>query len=427
MSNDIAAVYADGWSRIVATMIRLTGDWSLAEECTQEAFTTAVRVWPETGTPDQPLAWLTTVARRTAIDRMRRAVVERAKLQEVAMKPAPWTVDSEIPDDRLELMFTCCHPALNVEAQVALTLRGVAGMSTAEIARAFLVPEKTMGQRIFRAKQRIKQAGIPFRVPPGHLLPERLSAVLHVLYLLFNEGYSGAGGQSHSGGHSDSGGHSGGGELCREAIRIGRTLADLMPDEPEVLGLLALMLVQEARRASRVGADGTLLTLDSQDRARWDRTLISEGAALCERALRRGKAGPFQLQAAIAVCHATADTVDETDWPQIAGLYTHLRRVTPSPVVDLNRAVAVAMASGPEAGLALVDAIDGLDGYHLLHATRADLLRRAGRDDEAAGSWRRALDLAPTEAERRLLSDRLAASQRSEPRTEPPTVPRPAG
>jgi RNA polymerase sigma-70 factor (ECF subfamily) len=409
MSNDIAAVYADGWSRIVATMIRLTGDWSLAEECAQEAFTTALRVWPESGTPDQPIAWLTTVARRTAIDRVRRAAVERAKLQEVAREPGPWTVDSEIPDDRLELMFTCCHPALNVEAQVALTLRGVAGMSTAEIARAFLVPEKTMGQRIFRAKQRIKQAGIPFRVPPGHLLPERVSAVLHVLYLLFNEGYSGSG------------------DLCGEAIRIGRTLAVLMPDEPEALGLLALMLVQDARRASRTGADGTLLTLDEQDRDRWDRQRIEEGAALCERALRRGRAGPFQLQAAIAVCHATANSVDETDWPQIAGLYEHLRRVTPGPVVDLNRAVAVAMAAGPEAGLALVDTIDGLDGYHLLHATRADLLRRAGRDDEAAGSWRRALDLAPTEAERRLLSERLAASRRSGPRTGPPTVPRPAG
>ncbi|WP_433795806.1 RNA polymerase sigma factor [Actinoplanes sp. CA-252034] len=464
MSNDIAAVYADGWSRIVATMIRLTGDWSLAEECTQEAFATALRVWPETGTPDQPLAWLTTVARRTAIDRVRRASVERAKLREVAMEPAPWTVDSEIPDDRLELMFTCCHPALNVEAQVALTLRGVAGMSTAEIARAFLVPEKTMGQRLFRAKQRIRQAGIPFRVPPGHLLPERLSAVLHVLYLLFNEGYSGPSRREGAGTPhlsepdstphlSESGtphlskagtphregagrprrdggaetGPGGNGDLCREAIRIGRTLAGLMPDEPEALGLLALMLVQDARRAGRIGADGTLLTLDDQDRSRWDRDRIEEGAALCERALRRGRAGAFQLQAAIAVCHATAVGVDETDWPQIAGLYDHLRRVAPSPVVDLNRAVAVAMADGPEAGLGLVDAIDGLDGYHLLHATRADLLRRAGRDDEAAGSWRRALELAPTEAERRLLTDRLAASQRTGPRTGPPTVPRPGG
>jgi RNA polymerase sigma-70 factor (ECF subfamily) len=390
MSNDIAAVYADGWGRIVATMIRLTGDWSLAEECAQEAFATALRVWPETGTPDQPIAWLTTVARRTAIDRARRATVERAKLREVAVEPEPpYASDSEIPDERLELMFTCCHPALGVEAQVALTLRSVAGMSTAEIARAFLLPEKTMGQRIFRAKQRIRHAGIPFRVPPAHLLPERLSTVLHVLYLLFNEGYSGDG------------------ELCREAIRIGRALAALMPDEPEALGLLALMLVQDARRAARTSAGGTLLTLDEQDRTRWDRERIDEGAALCERALRRGRAGPFQLQAAIAICHATAPGMDDTDWAQIAGLYDHLRRVAPGPVVDLNRAVAVAMAAGPEAGLALIDTIDGLDGYHLWHATRADLLRRAGRDDEAAGSWQRALDLAPTEAERRLLIDRL--------------------
>ncbi|MFC4072587.1 RNA polymerase sigma factor [Actinoplanes subglobosus] len=392
MSNDIAAAYADGWGRIVATMIRLTGDWSLAEECAQEAFATALRVWPESGTPDQPIAWLTTVARRTAIDRVRRAAVERAKLREVAMEPEPpYSIDAEIPDERLELMFTCCHPALSEEAQVALTLRSVAGMSTAEIARAFLVPEKTMGQRIFRAKQRIRHAGIPFRVPPAHLLPERLSTVLHVLYLLFNEGYSGDG------------------ELCREAIRIGRTLVTLMPDEPEALGLLALMLVQDARREARTSADGTLLTLGDQDRARWDRELIEEGATLCERALRRGRAGPFQLQAAIAVCHATARSLDETDWPQIAGLYDHLRRVAPGPVVDLNRAVAVAMATGPEAGLALIDTIDGLDAYHLLHATRADLLCRAGRDDEAAGSWQRALDLAPTEAERRLILERLAA------------------
>lgn len=406
MSSDIAAIYADGWSRIVATMIRFTGDWELAEECTQDAFTAALRSWPEAGTPDQPLAWLTTVARRTAIDRIRRATVERAKLREVAREPTPWTVDSTIPDDRLELMFTCCHPALGVEAQVALTLRAVAGMSTAEIARAFLVPEKTMGQRLSRAKQRIKQTGIPFRVPASHLLPKRLSAVLHVLYLLFNEGYSGPG------------------ELCREAIRIGRTLAGLMPDEPETLGLLALMLVQDARRAGRIGSDGTLLPMADQDRTRWDQARIAAGAALCEQALRQGRAGAFQLQAAIAVCHATASSVDEADWPQIAGLYDHLRRIAPSPVVDLNRAVAVAMASGPEAGLALVDTIEGLDGYHLLHATRADLLRRAGRDDEAAGPSRRALDLAPTEAERRLLSERLAAAQQTVPRTAPPAAPR---
>ncbi|MDI6102400.1 RNA polymerase sigma factor [Actinoplanes sp. NEAU-A12] len=411
MNRQLAEAYADGWSRIVATMVRLTGDWSLAEDCTQEAFAEALRVWPAGGVPDQPLAWLTTAARRRAIDRLRRAGMERAKLREVAMEPVPppYVTDSDIPDDRLELMFTCCHPALSTEAQVALTLRSVGGMSTAEIARAFLVSEKTMGQRLFRAKQRIRHAGIPFRVPPPHLLPERLSAVLHVLYLLFNEGYSGQG------------------RLCEEALRITRVLADLMPDEPEALGLLALMLVQDARRASRIGAGGALVSLQDQDRSRWDRARIAEGAALCERALRQGRAGPLQLQAAIAVCHATADGLDDTDWPQIVGLYTHLQKVAPSPVVDLNRAVAVAMASGPQEGLALVGAIDGLDGHHLLHATRADLLRRAGRHAEAAEGYRRALELAPTEAERRLLSDRLAASQRTGPRTGPPSGPPPAG
>jgi RNA polymerase sigma-70 factor (ECF subfamily) len=413
MEDLIAAIYADGWSRIVATMIRFTGgDWDLAEECAQDAFAQALRVWPADGAPDQPLAWLTTVARRRALDRIRRAGVEREKLREVAMEPAPppYTGDAEIPDERLELMFTCCHPALNTEAQVALTLRSVAGMSTAEIARAFLVPEKTLGQRLFRAKQRIRQAGIPFRVPPGHLLPERLSAVLHVLYLLFNEGWSGRE------------------QLSGEAIRICRTLVELMPDEPEALGLLALMLLQDARRDARVSADGTSLTLEEQDRTRWDRQRIDEGAALVERALRRGRAGPFQLQAAIAACHATAPSLDETDWPQIAGLYDLLRRVAPGPVVELNRAVAVAMASGPEAGLALLDTIDGLDGYHLLHATRAELLSRAGRGaEEAAVSLRRALELAPTEAERRLLSDRSAAARRSGPRAAPISGPPAAG
>jgi RNA polymerase sigma-70 factor (ECF subfamily) len=412
MDDAVAEIYADGWSRIVATMIRFTGgDWDLAEECAQDAFAQALRVWPADGVPDQPLAWLTTVARRRALDRIRRAGVEREKLREVAMEPVPppYAGDADIPDERLELMFTCCHPALNTEAQVALTLRSVAGMSTAEIARAFLVPEKTLGQRLFRAKQRIKQAGIPFRVPPGHLLPERLSAVLHVLYLLFNEGWSGRE------------------QLCREAIRISRTLAALMPDEPEALGLLALMLLQDARREARTGVDGSLLTLEQQDRSRWDRRRIDEGAALVERALRRGRAGPFQLQAAIAACHATAPGPDETDWPQIVGLYDLLRAVAPGPVIELNRAVAVAMVSGPEAGLALVDTIDGLDGYHLLHATRAELLVRAGRGGEATESLDRARELAPTEAERRLLSERSAASRRTGPRTGPLSGPPPAG
>ena len=399
MKDRIAGIYADGWSRIVATMIRFTGgDWDLAEECAQDAFAQALEKWPGSGAPDQPLAWLTTTARHRAIDRMRRASTEAAKLREVAAmepEPPPYPSDSAIPDERLELMFTCCHPSLSLDAQVALTLRSLAGLSTAEIARAFLVPERTMGQRLFRAKQKVAHAGIPFRVPPAHLLPERLPAVLHVLYLLFNEGY----------------GDPRKARLCRDAIRLARVLAELMPDEPEAQGMLALMLLHDARRPARTDAAGDLVTLDDQDRARWDRAQIAEGAAICERALRRRRAGPFQLQAAIAACHATAPVADRTDWPQIVGLYTQLARIAPSPVVELNRAVAIGMADGPEAALPLVDAIAAtgqLDDYYLLHATRADLLRRAGRMAEATDSYRAALALAPTEAERRYLRNRSA-------------------
>ncbi|MBW6440064.1 sigma-70 family RNA polymerase sigma factor [Actinoplanes hulinensis] len=377
-------------------MIRFTGgDWNLAEECAQDAFTQALRKWPADGVPDQPLAWLTTTARRRAIDLIRREALEAAKLPEVAMaEPAPYPDDSDIPDERLELMFTCCHPALNLEAQVALILRCLAGLSTAEIARAFLLPEKTMGQRLFRAKQRIRNAGIPFRVPPAHLLPERLPAVLHVLYLLFNEGYTDPVRA----------------RLCAEAIRVARVLAALMPDEPEALGLLSLMLLHDARRAARRDPAGDPVILTDQDRALWDRRSIDEGADLCERALRRGRAGPFQVQAAIAACHATAPTAEETDWAQIVALYDHLARLEPSPVVELNRAVAVSMASGASAALPLVLALaetGRLDDYHLLHATLADLLRRTGRLTEAAESYRRAADLAPTEAERRFLTTRM--------------------
>ena len=396
----VAQIYADGWSRIVATMIRFTGgNWDLAEECAQDAFTQALRTWPEDGVPRQPLAWLTTVARNRALDRMRRASAEAEKLRQVAREPvpSPYTSDSEIPDERLELMFTCCHPALRLDAQVALTLRALAGLSTAEIARAFLVSERTMGQRLFRAKQKVAHAVIPFRVPPAHLLPERLPAVLHVLYLLFNQGY----------GDPDDPVR-----LGREAIRLARVLNSLMPDEPEAQGLLALMLLQEARRPARFDPDGEPVTLDDQDRSHWDRDLAAEGGALIERALRRRRAGPFQIQAAIAACHTTAPTTAQTDWPQIVGLYDQLAKVAPSPVVDLNRAVALAMAQGPEAALPVVDALAAsgrLDGYHLLHATRADLLRRMGRTSEADDSLRTAIDLAPTEQERRLLSRRLAA------------------
>jgi len=406
----IAGIYADGWSRIVATMIRLTGgDWDLAEECAQDAFTQALRTWPQAGIPRQPLAWLTTVARNRAVDRMRRATNEAAKVSALAaerqqamnqQEPPPFGSDSEIPDERLELMFTCCHPALNLDAQVALTLRALAGLSTAEIARAFLVPERTMGQRIFRAKQKVAHAVIPLRVPPAHLLPERLPAVLHVLYLLYNEGY---GDTQHKS------------RLSREAIRLARVLASLMPDEPEAHGMLALMLLHEARRASRLDALGELVTLEDQDRSRWDRDQIAEGSAILERALRRRRAGPFQIQAAIAACHATAPSAAETDWPQIVALYEQLARVAPSPIVELNHAVALAMAHGPEAALPLVDALAAsgrLDGYYLLHAARADLLHRAGRPAEADASLRAARELAPTEAERRLLERRLDARQR---------------
>ena len=404
----IAGIYADGWSRIVATLIRFTGgNWDLAEECAQDAFTQALRTWPDAGLPRQPLAWLTTTARNRAVDRMRRATTEAAKIREWAamepdQPPAAYASDGEIPDERLELMFTCCHPALNLDAQVALTLRALAGLSTAEIARAFLVPEKTMGQRIFRAKQKVAHAGIPFRVPPGHLLPERLPAVLHVLYLLYNEGY----------------GDPAKALLSREAIRLARVLVSLMPDEPEAHGMLALMLLHEARRAGRTDAAGELVTLEEQDRSLWRREQIEEGTAILERALRRRRAGPFQIQAAVAACHATAPSAAETDWPQIEALYRELERVAPSPIVELNRAVAVGMAQGPEAALPLVDALaaDGrLAGYHLLHATRADLLRRAGRGAEAQDDLRTALRLAPTEPERRLLARRLETYRRETP------------
>ena len=400
MKDQIAAVYADGWGRIVATLIRFTGgDWDLAEECVQDAFAQALRSWPQAGVPDQPLAWLTTVARNRAVDRIRRASAEAARLREVAAmahseQPPPYVRDGEIPDERLEMMFTCCHPSLNLDAQVALTLRSLAGLSTAEIARAFLVTERTMGQRLFRAKQKVAHAGIPFRVPPAHLLPERLPGVLHVLYLVFNQGY----------GNADQA------RLAQEAIRLAWVLTALMPDEPEALGVLALMLLHDARRSTRTDPDGDLVILADQDRSRWDRAQIDEGAALVERALRRRRAGPFQIQAAIAACHATAPLAADTDWAEIAGLYRQLARIAPSPVVDLNLAVAIGAERGPEAALPLVDAIieaGRLDNYYLLHATRADLLRRLGRAEEAADSYRTALDLAPTDAERRFLRDRL--------------------
>jgi RNA polymerase sigma-70 factor (ECF subfamily) len=405
--DDLAAsvaadVFADGWGRITAAVIRLTGDWDLAEDCAQDAFAQALARWPADGVPAVPLAWLTTTARHRALDRVRRASAEAGKLrllaQETRHLPSPEPESGGIPDSRLELMFTCAHPALATGAQVALTLRSLAGLSTAEIARAFLVSEHTMGQRLFRAKQKVRYAAIPFRVPPAHLLPERLPAVLHVLYLLFNEGYAASGGAALIRTR-----------LLEEAIRLARVLGSLMPDEPEAAGLLALMLLQDSRRAARLDDAGGLVPLAEQDRSRWNPAQIAEGLELAEQALRRRRPGPFQIQAAIAACHASAPTAAQTDWKQIALLYEQLARHAPSPVVALNRAVAIAMAEGPEAGLLLASELAGpLSGYYLLPATRADLLRRAGRRAEAASAYRDALDLAPTDAEKRYLQRRLS-------------------
>jgi RNA polymerase sigma-70 factor (ECF subfamily) len=413
MSTDVVSVrvavdaaFRDEWGRVVATLIRTTGDWDLAEECAQDAFAMALQRWPKDGIPGRPGAWLTTAARNRAIDVLRRKAVGAAKLREVAAmsyEPSasvPETDHSGVPDDRLRLMFTCCHPALSLEARIALTLRTLAGLTTAEIARAFLASEPTMAKRLVRAKQKIQHAGIPYRVPPAHLLPERTPGVLGVLYLLFNEGYSATTGS----------------DLVRqnlsaEAIRLARVLARLMPDEPETSGLLALMLLHDARRSARLDAHGDLVTLEDQDRSLWHAAEIGEGVATLKAALRRRRPGPYQVQAAIAACHVTAPYPDRTDWAQIAALYEQLLEFLPTPVVELNRAVAVGMAFGPADGLALVEELEvsgQLAGYHLLPATRADFLRRLGRGPEAAAAYAEALELVSTDAERRYLSRRLA-------------------
>jgi RNA polymerase sigma-70 factor (ECF subfamily) len=383
-------VFRDQWGRVLATLIGFLGDFDLAEEAAQEAFAIAAERWPREGTPRNPAAWLITTARNRATDRIRRdrTLREKTKLLEVpdAVLEDPAMDDTTtFPDERLELIFTCCHPALSTEAQVALTLRTLGGLTTEEIARAFLVPEPTMAQRLVRAKRKIKAAGIPFRVPPDHLLPDRLAAVLAVVYLIFNEGYGGRG------------------DLNAEAIRLGRSLAELMPDEPEVHGLLAMMLLLDARRAARF-RDGELVLLEDQDTSLWDRSEIDEGRAVLDRALALRGRGPYVVQAAIASLHAD----EPRDWEEIAALYGELSWITGSPVVELNRAVAVAEARGPSAGLEIVDGLTDLGDYRYLHATRGELLRRLGRVDEARVSFTRALELVHDEAERRLLERRLA-------------------
>ena len=407
----IERTFREESGRVLAALISYLNDFELAEDVFQEALIVALEKWPRDGLPRNPGAWITTIARNKAIDRIRRRKSFDQKqpqiieLTQKPLEPDEYEMDS-IPDERLKLIFTCCHPALSLEAQVALTLRTLGGLETAEIAAAFLVPVSTMAQRLVRAKRKITQAGIPYRVPPIDLLPERLNAVLTALYLIFNEGYNASSGDSLI--RQD---------LCGEAIRLMRILNALLADDPnlqengEALGLLALMLLHDARRQARVGSSGELVLLEEQDRSNWDQEQIGVGTAVLENALQLGQPGPYQIQAAIAALHDQASTPQETDWPQITALYQALQQFTNSPVVRLNYAVAVAMTDGPMAGLALLDELTkagSLEHYHLFHAARADLLRRAGFRDEAHDAYTVALDLCQNAVEQRFLRRRLA-------------------
>ncbi len=414
MSQDaslaIEAAFTEEWGRIVAGLIRRTGNWDLAEDCAQQAFAEAARRWPGEGVPGQPGAWLTTVARNRAIDRVRHermrdvrlresATLIHTRFEDEAVTPTDTHDESGIDDDRLRLIFTCCHPALALEGRVALTLRTLAGLTTAEIAHAFLVPEPTMAKRLVRAKHKIANAGIPYRVPPANRLAERVSGVLAVLYLMFSEGYSASSGSALIKV-----------DLCREAIHLTRLLSTLMPSEPEASGLLALMLFQHSRRSARTDAAGDVVTLEEQDRSLWDQAEIEQANAMLEAAVGADAMGPYELQALIAACHANSPHPDLTDWARIAALYERLIEATANPLVKLNHAIAVGMATNLEDGLALTDllvASGELRGYHLLYATRADFLRRLGRYADAGADYREALNLARTDAERRYLARRL--------------------